>query len=116
MSRSSIDPAHTFAQRFHRAELELFDCPLGSIQPRRDIGNAPAFDKPHFEHAALVIRQFPNEPEHTRPLLFFLWILSTGKVSGAAHLTAGLRGSVGDLIGRDSKEPGRDRYASPLEA
>src|SRR5258706_200817 len=68
-SCSGIARSHAGAQAFDAAELQLLHGALALADLRRDLADRLLLDETHLDHAALLRRQLPDQPEQPALLL-----------------------------------------------
>src|SRR5579871_1212334 len=118
--RLGMGPPHARAQIFQGAELQLFDRALAAPQLLGNFANTSLFYKTQDNHAALIGRQFADQPKQGGALLYLLqgYGVNVVRVLGAGQLRFAPRlpQTVGHGVAGYAIQPGCERHAAPLEA
>src|SRR5687767_4538899 len=112
----SVMEADAFPEVLERAELELFDRTLRSIQHRRDITDTLVFHEPHLDDAALQVGQAIDELKEADPALQFLVHALIGQIRRRLLRLASLTTPVVRHCVRGGPvQPCREWHTTPLE-
>src|SRR5688572_20552444 len=104
------------AQGLERAQLQLLDRALGSIERGRHLADAPFLDEPHVNHLPLRVGQAIDELKQSKAPLDLLMLLLVGHVRRCGvRITPDALPVIRQRVGRDAEQPGSERHAAPLE-
>ena len=107
---------HTLAQGVDRAQLQLLDRTLGSIERRRHLADVATLDKPHLNHLPLRVGQAIHQLKQAQtPLEILVFPFVRNLRRQIVRFASFALPVIGEGVRGDAKEP-RDKWdAAPLE-